>query len=201
MMKKNSKQNLNRLTKTKLQTRAAGSSNKLVAGAICALTLISFIAPYIPIFLDKTSEDEWFGFRNLRFFLYAFGLPLSLFACSSLLLFTLKYMNEFKLKLYLTIAAMLFNYTSIFHFVWIFWVKGPDFSEIQYHVSIVAISAIYTCVYILFYKHYQLSIHKLQNALNAISIFAFSGVKKHIKEDSFDDYAKDSIEVLKKGRG
>ncbi len=200
-MKKNKlKTTLKWLTKGKSQTQDLEGGNKLIIGAIFLLTLICFIAPFIPILLDKNSEVEWFGFANLRFFLYAFGLPLSLFACSSFLLFVLKYINEIKFKLYFTIVALLFNYTSVFHFVWIFWIKAPDFSEMHYYISIALISFIYIIVYYLFYKHYRLTISKLQNALNAISIFAFHGVKKHIEEDKLDAYAKDSIEVLKKGK-
>ncbi len=192
---------MNQSTKTEYETQGAEGVNKIMIGVIFLLTLISFIAPYAPIFLDKTSKVEWFGFENLRFFLYAFGLPLSLFTCSSFFLFALKYVNEVKFKLYFTIVALLFNYTSFFHFVWIFWVKTPDFSELQYYISITGISIIYTAVYVLLYKHYKLTIHKLQNALNAISTFAFHGVKKHIKEENFEDYAKDSIKALKDGRG
>ena len=134
-----------------------------------AVILFCFIAPYIHIFLDKSAKIKWFGFRNLRSFFYAFGLPLSLFACSSMFLFALNYQRDLKFKLYFTIIALLFNYSSIFHFFWIFWIRTPDFSKIQYYMSIVVISGVFTYVYYMFYKHYKSTIYKLQKALNSIS--------------------------------
>ena len=60
---------------------------KLVYVIIGAIILLAFVAPYLNIFLDKTSTTKVFGFKNFRTFTYVVGLPSSLLVCSFLLLY------------------------------------------------------------------------------------------------------------------
>lgn len=160
---------------------------------------MSFIAPYLHIELPKTSKVKVFGFRNLRSFMYAFGMPLSLFTCTSLFLYATSYIKEQKIKKIFLVISLMFNYTSIFHFVWIFW-SQKDLPKGQYYLAISILSLVFVYTYYLFFRFRKSHVIKLQKALNTISHFAFIGVKKYIHPDKMEDYEKDSIQVLNKGR-
>ena len=165
---------------------------------IGVVILVCLIAPYVHILVDNDSQVEWFGFSNLRVFLYSIGMPISLLCASCIILTATNFISDNKFKTYFISVALLFNYSSVFYLIWIFW-SSSDLTETQYYMSIAGISLLFTIAYYIFYKHYHFTITKLQSALNAISRFAFIGVKKHIHPDKMKDYNIDSIKSLDDG--
>ena len=108
----------------------------IVTGAII---LLAFVAPYLNIFLDKTSTTKVFGFKNLRTFSYVIGLPISLLVCSFMLLY-ISLKTKYKIG---KLASYLFLYSSLYQFIWIFW-NAPDLPKKIYHISIAAASLVTT---------------------------------------------------------
>lgn len=162
---------------------------------IGALILISFIAPYLHIFLPKESTVKVFGFRNLRTFMYSFGLPVSLFACSCILTYATSFINKDNFKKLFLITSLLFNYTSVFNFIWIFWASS-DLSKLQYYISLALISLIFTYTYFLFYKKYTNYTNLLKNNIKTLFNFMFSlTTKNYIKEEKEEEFAIYRIEV------
>ncbi|MCD8425737.1 hypothetical protein LNJ40_10555 [Tenacibaculum dicentrarchi] len=163
-----------------------------------AITILSVIAPYIHIFLDKTDQIKIFGFRNIRTFLYVLGLPISLFSCAVFLLYSTKFMNETSPKKYFKKISFLFLWSSFFQFIWIFWDK-QDLPKVTYYIIILLIS-FFTTYY--FKKAIGLrkeTLIKLQNIVNSLSRFSIITVKKHIPKENQERYKKDLINALKEG--
>ena len=100
------KLNLSIKTRFSFQTIAL----KLVYALIGAIILLAFIAPYLNIFLDKTSTVKVFGFKNFRTFTYVIGLPSSLMVCSFLLLY-ISLKTKYSIG---RLASYLFLYSSFF---------------------------------------------------------------------------------------
>ncbi len=121
--------------------KAQAIGTKFLLVLLGAIIVMAVIAPYIHIFLDRKDTVEVFGFRNLRNFLYAIGLPISLFFCASLLFYTTKYIKEDSPKLYLKIVSSLFLWSSFFQFIWIFWDR-QDLDKSFYYFSMIMLSAI-----------------------------------------------------------
>lgn len=179
--------------KQSIKTKYSLRTTDLKFIIIGALILIAFIAPYLHIFLPKESTVKVFGFRNFRTFMYSFGLPLSLFACSNILIYASTFVKEFKKPF--TICGFLFNYTSIFHFVWIFW-ADTDLSRTQYYISIVAISLVFTLVYANFIILYNRHIESLKYKIKTLFTFIYSlNTNNYVKKSKHEDFAIKRIEV------
>ena len=119
---------------------------KLVYALIGAIILLAFIAPYLNIFLDKTSTVKVFGFKNFRTFrAYVIGLPSSLMVCSFLLLY-ISLKTKYSIG---RLASCLFLYSSFFQFIWIFW-DAPDLPKTLYHISI-AIGSFFAFIVVKFF--------------------------------------------------
>lgn len=133
---------LNLLTKRMSSLRLIANEIRVIYIIYGAVILLSFIAPYSHIFFDKASTIKVFGFNNLRTFMYAIGLPCSILVCSYLLI-----ISNIRAKTKLNrVAGYLFLYSSIFHFIWIFW-PGSDLPENAYYFSI-AISSLVAVIFI-----------------------------------------------------
>lgn len=135
------KLNLSIKTRFSFQTIAL----KLVYALIGAIILLAFIAPYLNIFLDKTSTVKVFGFKNFRTFTYVIGLPSSLMVCSFLLLY-ISLKTKYSIG---RLASCLFLYSSLFQFIWIFW-DAPDLPKTLYHISI-AIGSFFAFIVVKFF--------------------------------------------------
>ena len=135
------KLNLSIKTRFSFQTIAL----KLVYALIGAIILLAFIAPYLNIFLDKTSTVKVFGFKNFRTFTYVIGLPSSLMVCSFLLLY-ISLKTKYSIG---RLASCLFLYSSLFQFIWIFW-DAHDLPKTLYHISI-AIGSFFAFIVVKFF--------------------------------------------------
>jgi hypothetical protein len=132
---------------------------------------------------NASSNQKWFGYNNLRIFAYAIGLPISLFGCSAVMLYLLKFLPEnIPFKKYFTIIGLLFNYSAVFHFIWILWQKTPDLSMSFYLLSIALVSLIYIIAVFKFYKGYQILVKQLESHISKLFSFAYSiNIKKQVK--------------------
>ena len=141
------------------------------------------------------------GFTNIRRFFYAIGLPISIFLCSFILLICHKYIENINVKRGALVSGFCFQFTSLYFITWTIWAykKSEDFPIELYYCSIILISILASMSIYYILKTCLSKTEKLQKALNAISSFAFIGVKKHIHPNHFEAYEKDSIETLKKG--
>lgn len=163
---------------------------------IGVIVLLCFIAPYIHILLPKTSTVKVFGFRNLRSFMYAIGVPLSLFACATLFLFSLNYLEGNKqLKKYLQAIAFLFCYNAFFQFIWIFWAT-TDLSKPTYYTSIAFLSFFLLLIYFFLYKNYNSTTLYLKNTISVLFDFiVISTPKKYISKEDQKNYVEDYLEL------
>ena len=162
-----------------------------------AVLLLCFIAPYIHIILSKEDTHKVFGFRNLRSFLYAIGLPISLFTCATLLLFAGKYVPSSIQKVYIKIGGFLFLYSAVFQFIWIFWAT-TDLSKGMYYLSIALISIVVTVLYIKTVQAYQDIVYRLKRIIRRLFAFIISDVddKALIDEHKKDAFVKEREAVM-----
>lgn len=164
---------------------------KVLIFLVGAIIVASFVAPYIHIFLSKTSKEKVFGFRNLRSFLYASGTPYSLLICSSLLILASKYIFERVPKLCFKICGLIFLYSSIYQFVWIFW-ASTDLPASAYYSSIAIFSLIPILITNKIYNKYYLSLEvKKQSIRNLISFMYSLDKKGYIKEEKLIKFKKE----------
>ena len=181
-------------TKEKLKARTIGVKILFIITGV--IILIGFIAPYVHIEMDRTSNVKVFGFRNLRSFFYSLGIPTSLLVCSSLFLYATNYINESGIKKYFVLTSLLFCYNSFFQYIWIFWSES-DLSRGAYYTSIAGLSLVFSFAYYLLYKFYTPTIIKLKEALQeAISFFV--GAKKHVSEKNRKEYINEYFNALEK---
>lgn len=89
----------------------------------------------------------------------------------------------------ITIAIFFIHYTFQRH----------DFSDLIYLLMNIGMGVGCVVSAYLFVRYKEEAYNKLQMALNAISRFAFIGVKKYIDPAKIEDYKKDSIKALKDG--
>lgn len=180
----------------KVQETEVKNKTYLVVLGVAAVLFI--VAPYIHIFIDKTSLNKVFGFKNLRSFLYVIGLPLSLFFCALLLLYATKYMPKNSPKKYFSTVAFLFLSSSFFQFIWIFW-EREDLPESAYYTIISVLSIIMSFSFVKGIMNRKSTILKLQKALDSLSRFSFITVKKNIPKENEVGYKADLINALKDG--
>lgn len=181
------------LTKAQIQ-----GGIKICLQILVAITVVAFIiAPYVHVFLEKTSTEKIFGFKNLKFFMYVIGLPMSLFLCSTLLLVASKFIKEKFVKVFFTTISFLFVWSSFFQFVWIFW-QGEDLSKFTYYFSIFFLSAVMSLCFRYLINARKSYLLKLQNIVHSLSRFSFINAKKFIKEDNKESYDKELLVTLKK---
>ena len=159
----NSKNNLSTKTKYKLQTTGI----KLGVLVIGVIVVMCVIAPYIHIFLDKKDTVKVFGFRNLKTFLYSFGMPLSLFGCSSLLFYSVKDHKERFKKVCLQSASFLFLWSSFFQLIWVFW-SGKDLSKSMYYVSMILLSISTSAIYTVFVLKRESTINSITSKYKSV---------------------------------
>ena len=164
---------------------------KVLSVLVGAIIVLSFIAPYIHIILSKKSNIKVFGFNNLRGFMYAFGTPFSLLICSSLLTLASKYIFERVPKICFKICGLIFLYSSIFQFIWIFW-AATDLPKSAYYISIAILSFVPILITNKIYNRYQLGIEKTKQSIRNLISFLYSLDKKgFIKEEKLIEYKKE----------
>lgn len=164
---------LNLLTRIKLNFQLIG--NSLINSFSGAAILFAFAAPYLHMFLNKTSTEKVFGFLNMQSFMYAIGLPSSLMVCSCLLLHL-----SFKVKqrtVYM--ASFLFLYSSFFQFIWIFWYE-PDLPKSLYFISVALGSLVASYLIYLIFRYQK---KKEQQRLK--------------KEQETERFERNTIELIK----
>ncbi|WP_430412839.1 hypothetical protein [Kordia sp.] len=164
---------------------------KLLLSIFGAIIVLSFIAPYIHIPLSKTSIVKVFGFRNLRSFMYASGTPYSLLVCSFLLILASKYIFESVPKIFFKICGLVFLYSSIFQFIWIFW-AATDLPKSAYYSSITVLSLVPIYIINRLYNKYQIGIEKTKQTIRNLISFLYSLDKKgYVKDDRLNEYRKE----------
>lgn len=86
------------------------------------------------------------GFTNKRRFLFAVGLPISLFVASLFILMASKKISEKKIRIGFTIAGSLFEFTSLYFIVWTVWAykTGADYPRYVYYLTIILVSVFTT---------------------------------------------------------
>ena len=166
----------------------------LIKGSITiligAIILISVIAPYVHIFFSRDSAVKVFGFNNMRNFLYAIGLPCSLFVLSSTMLYISKYQREKFVKFLTEFISVIFLCSSIFQFFWIF-IPQEDLPLSSYYFTIIIYSTSTTISFFLLFKKRKSLIDKLQKTVNALSVFSFIDAKKYVEKDNLEEYNKE----------
>ncbi|MGH1384000.1 hypothetical protein [Kordia sp.] len=174
----------------KKKYKALPIETKVLIVLVGAIIVISFIAPYIHIFLSKTSKDKVFGFNNLRAFTYASGTPYSLLICSSLLILASKYIFERVPKICFKICGHIFLYSSIYQFIWIFW-AASDLPKPAYYSSIAILSLIPILISNKIYSRYHLGIEKTKQSIRNLISFLYSLDKEgFIKDEKLIEYKK-----------
>lgn len=171
------------------------NSLKFLVGAIIILFVI---APYLHIFMESQDTNKVFGFKNMRSFMYVIGLPLSLFLCSSLLLMAAQYIKEKQIKIFFTIVAFLFFWSSFFQFIWIFWDR-QDLPRVYYYSSLIILSLGVSLLYHKLFVWRRDITLKLQKVVDSLSRFSFITAKRHINPRSKEQYNKDLLQTLKEG--
>lgn len=120
---------------------------------------------------NAASESTFFGFLNIQYFLYAIGIPISLFICSLLLTHFASYIRDekesglSKLKLSMRVASIAFLFISVYYIAWTVW-PASDFSPVAYYLSIIGVSAIITYAAMHYAGGVQKSILKLSKIVS-----------------------------------
>lgn len=139
----------------------------------------------------------------MRSFLYALGLPLSLFACSALLLISSKQIQKGILQIFCKYGGVIFSLSSIFQFIWIFW-SQTDLSKTTYYLSILLISVIVTVLYYNVIINYKAIFHnhiitKVSYVTRPLFKFLINDIedKGLIKESKKEEFVIEREKVMK----
>lgn len=103
--------------------------------------ILAAIAPFLHIIPSKESTDKVFGFNNLRSFLYALGLPVSLLTISIFVAFLSNLLELRPYKEVIKVASWIFISVSMYFIVWTFWYR-EDFNVYLYYLAIILISVL-----------------------------------------------------------
>ncbi|WP_459212014.1 hypothetical protein [Aquimarina rhabdastrellae] len=128
------------LIKTKYNYQTKGinkvTSIILIVGAVIAIT-----APFLHIFFVKDSIDKFFGFRNIRVFLYIIGQPIVIFVLSLFLSFISNFIENKDLKKIIRFSSYMFTAVAFYFLIWIFWNK-QDLHAYIYYTAVIILSII-----------------------------------------------------------
>ena len=158
-------------TRSKIRTTGVTIKKNILLFALVLGATAGAVAPFVHIMYPKTAPEKlqleidfekgdigideyrvkkselkekykFLGFTNKRRFMFAIGLPISLFVSSLFLLFSARRINEKKIKKGFAVAGSLFEFTSMYFIVWTIWAykTGSDFPRYMYYLSIVAIA-------------------------------------------------------------
>jgi len=96
--------------------------------------------------VELKEKYKFLGFTNQRRFMFAVGLPVSLFVASLFLLFSAKHITQRNFRTGFMVAGTFFEFTALYFIVWTIWAykTGGDFPRYMYYLSIVIISVLST---------------------------------------------------------
>ncbi len=181
---------------TKCQTK---DKLKTLSNIILGVVIIAFItAPYLHMFVEKSSTEKVFGYKNIRYFVWIIGLPSSLLMCSLLLMKASSYIQEKNTKNFFTTISFLFIWSSLFQFIWIFW-EIDDLPKSFYYASITILSCLTAIIFQKLILSKKETISKLRTIIDNLSRFSIISAKKYIEPEKEDAYNDELIETLKKG--
>jgi hypothetical protein len=165
---------------------------------LAVIAIIGITAPYGHIFYDKTAPElieleqsydsglinkeafstqkailkkkySFFGFTNVRRFLFAIGLPMALFASSILFLLSTFIKNKFIIYA-LRCMSIPFVVTGAYFITWTLWDR-QDFPESMYYITIIVLSIVVTSLLYYIFKIISKDfnkIDKLRQQLNPL---------------------------------
>ncbi len=145
---------------------------------------------------EVKDKDKFLGFTNIQQFLGEFGWALGLFIYSlfNLSLGFLK--KEFKGVQYLHITLL-----SISIFYLSYTIQPlQDFTKIQYYLASVLITSFIVLSAYLLVKKKNERVFKLQKIIDSLSRFAIIKVRDFISRDKIEEYNKEYLKALQKGK-
>lgn len=136
-------------------------------------------------------EQKLFGFRDARMFWYAFGLPLTMFFFAVLFMFFTSLVSDPSMNIVGRFSAIILFFIASYHIIWILWPR-QDLPKSLYHLSIVLIAALATCISLLLIRYKYGLKHKIGKLIRFISVDAYF---KYIKQEDRETYIQDSFSV------
>ncbi len=138
--------------------------NKFINVFIILSVIIGAIAPFLHIFFSKESTDKIVGFNNMRSFLFAIGLPVSLFVISLFVAFMSNLLELRAYKKSIQVSSLVFISIALYFIIWTFWYRD-DFDIYLYYtfIGVISISSAYVI-----YNLLKISTQKLK-ALHSVS--------------------------------
>jgi len=175
--------------KLKTQVTVGTRITVIFTTLLAVIAIIGIAAPYSHIFFDKTAPEfleleqsydsgllskevfatqkailknkySFFGFTNVRRFLFAIGLPMALFASSILFLLSTFIKNKF-ITYALRCVSIPFVVTGAYFITWTLWDR-QDFPESLYYTTIIALSIVVTSLLYYIFKIISKDFNKLE---------------------------------------
>ncbi len=152
---------------------------------------------------------QFIGFKNIRRFLFAIGLPIALFFCSFSLLFFSRYISDVFVKKGSFVVGFSFQFTSIYFILWIFWPFNSDMYDfgINTYYGVLIISSILLAIG-MFIISKSLAYQKFEiRELISLTVFLrrklFKVLDNHessitatVEKDKIDDKIYDTLEKI-----
>ncbi|MEM7485843.1 MAG: hypothetical protein AAF348_11605 [Bacteroidota bacterium] len=233
--------------KSKTRTTGATVKKTIVTALLIIGAVAGAVAPFVHILYPKTAKEKiqleedfesgavdldtykvkkaelkakyrFAGFTNQRRFMFAIGLPVSLFFCSLFLLMSSKRIEQREFKKGMAIGGTLFQFTSIYFIVWTIWAykTSEDFPKYMYYLSIILIATLSTVSTRLIINGFFYELLRLRKVKDSIIDFFieirnvhFKGVLKNshkldildefeLKEEAREDIKKELRKERKK---
>jgi len=152
---------------------------------------------------------QFLGFSNLRRFLYAIGLPISLFICSFVLIFFSRFSTDKFVKKGSFITGVSFQFTSLYFIIWTIWPFDPekyDFKENVYFNILIISSLILSLGFYFISKslaYRKLEVRELISLTIILRKKLFKNIDKYeskpvakIEKEKIDDRVYDTFEKV-----
>jgi hypothetical protein len=144
-------------------------------------------------YINLKRDVTYFGYQNIRKFLYAIGKPISMLYFALLLLYSSFYIGEKQIKSIIRFGAILGVLVSFYFIVWAFWYRA-DFPVLWYYITIGVISISSTVMSYGLIKSRNSILSKIRLLTNHIVIKG----KRHVPDENKKEYIKDYLETFNK---
>ena len=198
-MNQKSKASAKKTTETREQSVTKKGINTTMSRltAIIGLTvLLGATAPFWHMWADKSSADEFIGFRNFRQFLYAFGIYFAFF-CASSFFFWIKHFIDPQYQSVVKIINILggiFVSISAYFLLWVF-IPVSDFPDYVYEIAFV-LTAVFIAygMYLLNRFVARIALNKLRNIKNLV------GFMLRVRDKHYERVALKALYAEKRNR-